>query len=62
MKKIIILLSIMVLSLNLNAQTSISLEQVAEEVKQSNFTVLKNAQRVYQAKETINFNTTEINF
>ena len=29
---------------------------VAEEVKQSNFTVLKNAQRVYQAKETINFN------
>ena len=56
MKKIIILLSIMVLSLNLNAQTSISLEQVAEEVKQSNFTVLKNAQRVYQAKETINFN------
>lgn len=33
----------------------ISLEKVAKEVKQSNFAILRNAQRVYQAKETINF-------
>lgn len=38
------------------AQVTISLEEVAKEVKESNFTVLENAQRVYQAKETINFN------
>ncbi|MEX0799179.1 MAG: TolC family protein [Bacteriovoracaceae bacterium] len=37
-------------------QSEISLEDVAKNVKESNFTVLENAQRVYQAKETINFN------
>ncbi|MBG59466.1 MAG: hypothetical protein CME67_00910 [Halobacteriovoraceae bacterium] len=56
MKRFIISFVALTISFNLSAQTSISLDQVAEEVKQSNFTVLENAQRVYQAKETINFN------
>lgn len=33
----------------------ISLEDIAKNVKESNFTVLEGAQRVYQAKETITF-------
>lgn len=56
MKRFIISFVALTISFNLSAQTSISLDQVAQEVKQSNFTVLENAQRVYQAKETINFN------
>tara|TARA_Y100000780_G_scaffold231707_1_gene258407 strand:- start:183432 stop:184673 length:1242 start_codon:yes stop_codon:yes gene_type:complete len=56
MKRFIISFVALTISFNLSAQTSISLDQVAEEVKQSNFTVLENAQRVYQAKETVNFN------
>lgn len=39
-----------------HASTVISLEKVSEKVRNSNFKVLENAQRVYQAKETINFN------
>lgn len=43
-------------TLNLLASTEvISLNDVASKVKESNFTVLENAQRVYQAKETITF-------
>jgi len=43
-------------TLNLFASTEvISLNDVASKVKESNFTVLENAQRVYQAKETITF-------
>ncbi|MBC74538.1 MAG: hypothetical protein CME64_00830 [Halobacteriovoraceae bacterium] len=56
MKRFIISFVALTISFNLSAQTSISLDQVAEEVKQSNFTVLENAQRVYQAKETVNLN------
>ena len=48
---------ILLISFNLaNAQKmTVSLNDVAQKVKESNFTVLENAQRVYQAKETINF-------
>ncbi len=55
MKVILILLSFFILS-NSNSQTLISLEDVSNKVRNSNFMVLENAQRVYQAKETINFN------
>lgn len=47
---------ILVLSYNAFANTKvITLNDVAKNVKETNFTVLENAQRVYQAKETITF-------
>lgn len=38
-----------------SAQKKISIDQVSKQVKSANYVVLKDAQRVYQAKETINF-------
>lgn len=47
---------ILTLSFNAFAETKvITLNDVAKNVKETNFTVLENAQRVYQAKETITF-------
>lgn len=55
MKKIILLIFTLNLSLAFSQEKVISLDQVASKVKESNFTILENAQRVYQAKETITF-------
>ena len=53
--KFIILLSV-IFALTAHAENkTVTLTEVAEHVKAQNFEVLKNAQRVYQAKETINF-------
>jgi outer membrane protein TolC len=55
MKSICFILTIL-FTFNLYASTEfISLDDVSKKVKESNFTVLENAQRVYQAKETITF-------
>ena len=55
MKKLIFLLCFTIAN-SVFAETKITLNDVSEKVKNYNFTVLENAQRVYQAKETINFN------
>ncbi len=56
MKKLILLLFFILINQIVVAQdTVISLDQVAQKVKETNYSVLENAQRVYQAKETINF-------
>lgn len=55
MKKILFLSFLLLSQISFASDTVISLEEVAAKVKESNFSVLENAQRVYQAKETINF-------
>lgn len=55
MKKLLVLSLLSFSQISISSETTISLDQVAERVKESNFSVLENAQRVYQAKETINF-------
>lgn len=53
----IYILLVLLFSINSFAETKdISLEKVADYIKKQNFEVFSNAQRVYQAKETINFN------
>jgi outer membrane protein TolC len=55
MKKLLFLSLLSFSHISISSETIISLDQVAAKVKESNFSVLENAQRVYQAKETINF-------
>jgi hypothetical protein len=55
MKNCIFLISLVLFSCANAQKLKISLNDVAQKVKESNFTVLENAERVYQAKETINF-------
>ena len=55
MKKLILLFFIFLNQIVVAQDTVISLDQVAQKVKETNYSVLENAQRVYQAKETINF-------
>ncbi len=55
MKYLLSLLLLSFLSIGYAEEKSITLDEVALKVKESNFTVLENAQRVYQAKETIIF-------
>ena len=50
------LLLLVLLSTNsVNAEVKIGLVDVSKKVKEQNYTVLENAQKVYQAKEMINF-------
>lgn len=56
MKTLLILVFLIPLSNASSQVKNISLEEVAAKVKNSNFNVLENAERVYQAKETITFN------
>jgi outer membrane protein TolC len=50
------IIALLVLSFNSIAEIhTLNLEGVAKKVKETNFTVLENAQRVYQAKETITY-------
>ena len=55
MKYLLSLLLLSFFSLGYAEEKSITLDEVALKVKESNFTILENAQRVYQAKETITF-------
>ena len=52
--KSLILLSLVFLNVA-NAEVKIGLAEVSKKVKEQNYTVLENAQKVYQAKEMINF-------
>ena len=55
MRRLILIL--FVFSTNAFAETrKVTIDEVADFVKKQNFEILTNAQRVYQAKETINFN------
>lgn len=55
MKILILLISLSCIGIGYAEEKTISLDEVAKKVKESNFNVLENAQRVYQAKETITF-------
>ena len=56
MNKILITILLFTLSYAHAEEKVISLDEVASKVKETNFTILENAQRIYQAKETITFN------
>ncbi len=56
MKKLIIIISILSSSVVFAETKNVSINDVADYVKKQNFEILTSAQRVYQAKETINFN------
>ena len=53
--KVLLLVTLLQLSFIANAQKKISIDDISKHVKSANYVVLKDAQRVYQAKETINF-------
>ena len=55
MKILILLISLSCIGIGYAEEKTISLDEVAKKVKESNFNVLENAERVYQAKETITF-------
>lgn len=55
MKRLILILSIITSSAFAETR-NVTIDEVADFVKKQNFEILTNAQRVYQAKETINFN------
>lgn len=55
MKKILIAILLFTLNYAHAEEKVISLDEVASKVKETNFTILENAQRIYQAKETITF-------
>lgn len=55
MKKLLLVFLLFSFSLVHAEEKVISLDEVAAKVKESNFAVLENAQRIYQAKETITF-------
>jgi len=55
MKVYFMFLCLFTFQLTFASGTIISLADVSKKVQESNFAVLENAERVYQAKETINF-------
>lgn len=55
MKILSIILFIFIISFAQAEEKTVTLEDVASAVKKSNFTVVENAERVYQARETIAF-------
>ncbi len=55
MKLLLIILSFIIVEKTFSQTTMVTLQDVANKIKNSNFKVLENAQRVYQAKETITF-------
>lgn len=56
MKNLLVFILLNYINVSFAEEQIISLNDVAKKVKESNFNILENAQRVYQAKETINFN------
>lgn len=53
--RLILLLSLFIFSHNVLSSEKISLSDVSKKVRSENYYVLENAERVYQAKERINF-------